>query len=81
MASSPVLIIALYHQTKKPVSFWCRRRLNPRSLIQSSDTLPVDLVGTHNIVKNIQAFLKIIDKYIIISTKLSTQLFAFNCCN
>ena len=81
MASSPVLIIALYHQTKKPVSFWCRRGLNPRSLIQSSDTLPVDLVGTHNIVKNIQAFLKIIDKYIIISTNLSTQLFAFNCCN
>ena len=74
-------MIALYHQTKTPVSFWCRQGLNPRSLIQSSDTLLVELVGTHNIVKNIQAFLKIIDKYIIIATKLSTQLFAFNCCN
>ena len=26
--------------------FWCRRGLNSRSLIQPSDTLPVELTGT-----------------------------------
>ena len=40
-------MIALYHQTKTPISFWYRRRLNPRSLIQPSETLPVELTGTH----------------------------------
>ena len=38
---------ALYHQTKTPVSFWCRRGLNPRSLIQSSETLLAELTRTH----------------------------------
>ena len=28
-------------------SFWYRQRLNPRSFIQSSKTLPVELTGTH----------------------------------
>ena len=37
----------LYHQTKTPISFWCRQGLNPRSLIQPSKTLPVELTGTH----------------------------------
>ena len=40
-------MIALYHQTKTPISFWYRRGLNSRSLIQSSETLPVELTGTH----------------------------------
>ena len=43
----PLLIIALYYQTKIPISFWCKRGLNPRSLIQPSETLPVELTGTH----------------------------------
>ena len=43
----PLLMIAHYHQTKTPISFWCRRELNPRSLIQPSETLPVELTGTH----------------------------------
>ena len=73
-------MISLYHQSKTLISFWCRWGLNPRSLIQPPETLPIELGGTHNIVKNMQAFLKIIDKYIIISTNLSTQLFAFNFC-
>ena len=34
-------------QTKTPINFWCRQRLNPRSLIQPSETLPVELTGTH----------------------------------
>ena len=29
--------------------FWCRRRLNPRFLIQPSETLPVELTGTHKL--------------------------------
>ena len=40
-------MIILYHQTKTPISFWCRWELNPRSLIQPSETLPVKLTGTH----------------------------------
>ncbi|KAL0007290.1 hypothetical protein SO802_008792 [Lithocarpus litseifolius] len=35
---------ALYHQTKTPIGFWCRRGLNPKSLIQPSETLPVVLI-------------------------------------
>ena len=42
-----LLMIALYHQTKTPISFWCRQGLNPRSLIQPSETLPVELTETH----------------------------------
>ena len=47
---SPLSMIALYHQVKTPISFWCRRRLNPRSLIQPSETLPVELTGTHKML-------------------------------
>ena len=43
-----LLMIALYHQTKTPISFWCKWLLNLRSLIQLSETLPVELTGTHN---------------------------------
>ena len=43
----PHLIITLYYQTKTPISFWCRQRLNPKSLIQQSETLPIELTGTH----------------------------------
>ena len=37
----------LYHQTKTLIGFWCRRELNPESLIQSLQTLPIKLTGTH----------------------------------
>ena len=37
--ASALLMITLYYQTKIPISFWCRRRLNPKSLIQPSKTL------------------------------------------
>ena len=33
----PLLMIVLYHQTKTPISFLCRQRLNPKSLIQPSE--------------------------------------------
>ena len=38
---------ALYYQIKTTIGFWCRRRLGPRFLIQPSETLPVELTGTH----------------------------------
>ena len=38
---------AFYHRTKIPISFWCRRGLNPKSLIQPSKILPIELIGTH----------------------------------
>ena len=44
----PLLMIALYHQTKTPISFLCSRGLNLKSLIQLSETLPVKLTRTHN---------------------------------
>ena len=40
-----------YHQTKTTIGFWCRRELNSRSLIQPSETLLVELIGTHKIIK------------------------------
>ena len=43
----PLFVITLYHQIKIPISFWCRRELNSRSLIQSSETLPIELTRTH----------------------------------
>ena len=42
-----LLMIVLYNQTKTPINFWCRQELNSRSLIQSSETLPVELTETH----------------------------------
>ena len=40
-------MVFAYHQSKTPISFWYRRRLNPRSLIQLSETLSVELTGIH----------------------------------
>ena len=35
-----------YHQIKTQISFWCKRGLNPKSLIQPSETLLVELTET-----------------------------------
>ena len=43
-----VLDDSFYHQTKTPISFWCRWRLNPRFFIQQLEILPVKLSETHN---------------------------------
>ena len=42
-------MIALYHQPKTPISFWCMRGLNSRYFIQPSETLPVKPTGTHGL--------------------------------
>ena len=47
-----LLMIFLYYQTKTPISFWCSRGLNYKSLIQALETLPVKLDRTHK--QNIQ---------------------------
>ena len=41
-------MIALNHQTKTSIDFWYRRWLNPRSLIQPLETLPVMLIKAHH---------------------------------
>ena len=41
-------MIAIYHQTKTPISFWCIRELNLRSFMQPSETLSVELTEIHN---------------------------------
>ena len=38
---------ALYHQTKTPIDFSRRWGLNPRSLIQQSKTLLIELNGIY----------------------------------
>ena len=40
-------IIALYHQIKTSIDFCCKWILNPKSLIQLSKILPVELIKTH----------------------------------
>ena len=40
-------MITFYHQTKKLIGFWCKQRLNDRSLIQLSETLLVELTRIH----------------------------------
>ena len=40
----PLLMIDLYRQTKTLISFWYRRRLTLRSLIQPSEILTIELM-------------------------------------
>ena len=49
-------MIALYCQTKTSIGFLYRQRLNLRSLIQSSETLPVKINTTHKTSKNLKTF-------------------------
>ena len=39
---------SFYHQTKIPIGFWSRQKLNHKSLIQLLETLLVELTRTHN---------------------------------
>ena len=40
-------MIVFYHQTKILIDFWCRQKLNSRSLIQQLETLLIKLIETH----------------------------------
>ena len=44
-----MIMIVLYHQIKTSISFWCKRRLNPKSLIQPLKILPIKLTETHKL--------------------------------
>ena len=46
-----LLIIAIYHQIKISIGFWCRQELNLRSLIQLLETLPIELIETQGCAK------------------------------
>ena len=59
----PLLMIILYHQTKTPISFWCRWRLNSRSLIHPLETLPVELTGIHGVLCFVGQYLVCRNKY------------------
>ena len=61
----PLLMIALYHQTKTLISFWCRRRLNPRSLIQLSKILLVKLTRIHSQTDILKSYYIIILRFSI----------------
>ena len=47
-------MIVFYHQTKTPISFWCRQ-LNPKSLIQQLETLLVELIRTYKGIELVRA--------------------------
>ena len=49
----PLLMISLYNQTKTTINFWCRRELNPKSLIQPSETLLIKLIETYPFIINL----------------------------
>ena len=55
----PLLMITLYHQTKTPINLRYKWGLNPRSLIQPSETLPIKLAGTHNTTNNLEEYVTI----------------------
>ena len=44
-------MIAIYHQAKIPISFWCRQRLNSRSLIYPLEILSIELTEIQSITK------------------------------
>ena len=39
-----------YHQTKTLIDFWYRRRINSKFLIKPSETLPIKLTETPNLL-------------------------------
>ena len=50
-------MIDFYHQFKISIAFWCRRKLNFKSLIQLSDTLLVELIRIHDEMQTEQCVL------------------------
>ena len=81
MASAPD--DALYHQTKTSIGFWCRQRLNSKSLIQLSETLPVEQTGTHVIDSNLNPQLKLLFFFsqIITNNNLPFKIYLWKYCS
>ena len=51
-------MVTLYYQIKIQNNFWCKRGLNSKSLIQSSETLPIELTRTHVIITLLICYVK-----------------------
>ena len=64
-----------YHQTKTPISFWYRRRLNPRSPIQSLKILPDEL--TRSFMVNL---IQIFEYVICMKLSLNKRYYLTNNC-
>ena len=71
----PFLMIVLYYLIKILISFWCRRRLNPKSLIQLLDILPVELTRTRKKSKFIYITFS---KKVLVSIKISQSQIDLN---
>ena len=48
MTHTKSIVTKVDMNTKTSISFWCRWGLNPKSLIQLSKILPVELTETYN---------------------------------
>ena len=71
-----LLMITFYHQTKISISFWCKRGLNPRFLIQPSETLPVELTGTHITLQLLDVYkYKKLSKILLITLSFFHKMF------
>ena len=46
-------MVTHYYQVKTLINFWCRQGLNLQSLIQPSETLPVELIEICHLVLHI----------------------------
>ena len=66
----PLLMIAFYYQTKTSISFWYRQGLNLKSFIQPSETLSVELTGTHLFYLSLCYFVLVSNVEICIILKL-----------
>ena len=66
---------AFYHHTKTLIGFWCRWGLNPKSLIQPSEILPIELTGTYCALCILKSLIEIINKTVF----LIYTLYISNC--
>ena len=66
---------AFYYQSKTLIGFWCRRGLNPKSLIQLLEILPVELTRTYCALYILKSLIKIKNKTVF----LIYTLYISNC--
>ena len=70
-------MMAFYHQTKIPISFLCKRRLNLKYFIQPSETLPVKLAETHLLYIILVFFFFFLRKLYIILVDLKRYIYFY----
>ena len=68
-------MIVLYYN-KTPIGFWYIHELNLKSLIQSLETLSIELIRIHKYcIPNISLFQKVWEFFYLLLVKLSPQYF------